>query len=165
MRNVQGRVRRSRRGDFELRIPPEELAALRSLSGQLRALLETDDPALKRLFPPAYPDDPERDEEYRRLMREDLVAGRLSSLEVMERTLDASRLGEEEMVSWLDAINDLRLVLGTQLEVTEDTYDEEISDDDPRAPALAIYYYLGWLEEQVVEALSSGLDPGGTEDR
>ena len=47
------RVRRTRRGDFQLRIPAQEREVLRGLPGQLRALLGTDDPALERLFPPA----------------------------------------------------------------------------------------------------------------
>src|SRR5205823_1081916 len=50
------RVVRTRKGDFELRLPAGERDILRSLPGQLRELLTTDDPALERLFPPAYKD-------------------------------------------------------------------------------------------------------------
>jgi hypothetical protein len=46
-------------------------------------------------------------------------------------------------------------VLGTNLEVTESL--EPVSPSDPRAPGLALYGYLSWLEEQVVEALESTL--------
>jgi hypothetical protein len=157
-------VERTRRGDFRLRLPKEERDVLRTLPAQLRGLLETDDPALARLFPPAYGDDAERNAEYELLVRDDLIAHRRSSLEIMEATIDASRLDEEEMVSWLGALNDLRLVLGTRLDVTEDMDPEAISDRDPLAPTLAMYHYLGWLEEQVVEALAAGVDPAGTAD-
>jgi hypothetical protein len=157
-------VERTRGGDFRLRLPREERDVLRTLPAQLRALLETDDPALARLFPPAYGDDTERSAEYDRLVREDLIAHRRSSLEVMEATIDADRLNEDQMVSWLGALNDLRLVLGTRLDVTEDMDPEAISNRDPMAPTLAMYYYLGWLEEQVVEALAAGVDPAGTAD-
>ncbi len=51
------------------------------------------------------------------------------------------------------ALNDIRLVIGTKLDVSEDP-SFEISDDDPDAPAFAIYAYLGWLLEQVVDALN-----------
>ncbi len=157
------RVRRTRGGEFHLRLPPGERDLLRSLPGQLRGLLGTDDPALERLFPPAYRDDPEGNEEYRRLMRDDLVRARAGALEVMEATLDSERLDEDQIVAWLSAINDLRLVLGTRLDVTEDTYDDPpAAPDDPRASAFAVYGYLGWLEEQVVEALSAGLPEEGT---
>jgi hypothetical protein len=128
---------------------------------QLRTLLaeSPDDPSLHRLFPTAYQDDPEREEEYRALMRDDLLEQHLSSLRVMEETVDTDRLSEEQAVAWLSALNDLRLVLGTRLDVTEDTYHEEIDERDPRFPSLAVYSYLGFLQEQLVEALSASL-PG-----
>lgn len=161
MRGFRGRIRRTRRGGFQLRIPAEEREVLRSLPGQLRDLLQRDDPALRRLFPPAYEDDPERSAEYERLMKEDLLAGRLASLDVMEATIDAERLDEEQILAWLGALNDLRLVLGTRLDVTEELYDEGVPEDDPRASLYAVYIYLGWLQEQVVEALAAGVDPAG----
>jgi hypothetical protein len=82
---------------------------------------------------------------------------------VLERTIEAKRVNEDELLAWLSALNDLRLVLGTKLGATEDDDPEAISDDDPLAPSYALYYYLGWLEEQVVEALAGGLDPRGQE--
>ena len=165
MTEVRGaRIRRTRRGDFELRLPPAERDVLRSLPSQLRALLRSDDPALERLFPPAYADDARMEEEYRGLVREDLLAARERSLDVMASTIDANRLDEEQVLAWLGAINDLRLVLGTRLEVTEELYETGLPDDDPRAVPFAIYAYLGWLQEQVVGALASGLDPAGRRD-
>jgi hypothetical protein len=161
VRRSQRRVRRSRRGDFELRIPEDERAVLRTLPAHLRDLLHREDPALARLFPPGYADDPISNAEYEQLVRDDLVAGKLSSLQVMEATIDAGRVTAEELLAWLGAINDLRLVLGTRLEVTEEFDLEQLSEADPEAPAYALYYYLGWLEEQVVEALAEGLDPAG----
>src|SRR5207237_7402084 len=142
------RIARTPRGDFELRIPEGERDILRSLPGQLRELLTNDDPALERLFPPAYPDDPARNEEYDGMVRAELTAARLTSIDVMEATIDADRLDEDQMVAWLGAINDLRLVLGTRLDVTEEMYEQEMAEDDPRLPGFALYSYLGWLEEQ-----------------
>lgn len=156
------RVERTRRGRYRLRLPDQERELLRSLPAQLRALLGTDDPALGRLFPPAYRDDPERQSEYASLVSPELSRERLDALTVMERTIDATRLTEEEITAWLGALNDLRLVLGTRLEVTEELYEEGIPEDDPRSPAFALFAYLGWLEEQIVEAMASGL-PGGDE--
>jgi hypothetical protein len=150
-------IRRTRKGQFELRIPLEEREVLRSMPGELRELLATDDPALARLFPPAHPDDPVLDAEYRDLTRGELLSGRLTSLQVMEATIDAGRLDEEQLLAWLGAVNDLRLVLGTRLDVTEETQYEEVGPDDPRAPAFALYVYLGVLEEEIVEALAAPL--------
>jgi hypothetical protein len=161
MEPSQPRVTRTGRGEFTLRIPQGERDILRSLPGQLRELLTTDDPALSRLFPPAYPDDPVRNDEYEELVRTELTASRLTSIDIMEATIDAERLDDEQMGAWLGAINDLRLVLGTKLDVTEDLYEEAMPDDDPRLPAFALFTYLGWLEEQVVEALATGEEGAG----
>jgi hypothetical protein len=156
MARTQRRVRRTRRGDFELRLPEAEREILRALPDQLRDLLESTDPTVRRLFPPAYQDDPELNAEYEQLVRGDLLAGKLKSLEIMEATIDAHRISEDQLVAWLGALNDLRLTIGTRLDVTEDLDPEGISDTDPQAQLYALYFYLGWLEEQVVEELASG---------
>lgn len=154
---IGAKIRRTRSGDYTVSLEDWERDLLRNLPGQLRDLLATDDPALERLYPPAYLGDDERNEEYRRLMRDDLTNHRLTSLEVLEATLDARRLDEDQLVAWMGALNDLRLVLGTRLDVTEDMYDVTLADDDPRAQGFALYGYLGFLQETVVEALSSAL--------
>lgn len=162
---IDRRVRRTRKGDYELRLPQAERDVLRRLAEELREMLPTADSAVGRLFPPAYSDDAEANEEYARLMHDDLVAQRLAAVDTFERTVGARRVTEEELVAWMGAVNDLRLVLGTKLDVTEEMYDEPLDERTPNAAQLAIYHYLGWLEEQLVEALSSTLDPAGTEDR
>lgn len=149
------RVRRTRKGTYEIRLQDEERALLRSLPAQLRELLGTDDPSLKRLFPPAYKDDPALEAEYRRYMAEDLLASHTRSLDLMEETIDRDTVDEEHLLGWLGALNDLRLVLGTRLDVTEDMYDRDMDPEDERAPAFAVYTYLGWLQEEVVDALSA----------
>jgi hypothetical protein len=161
MRKSDRRVRRTRRGDYELRLPQVEREILRALPRQLRELLSSDDPVLERLFPPAYGDDAEKSREFDHLVRGDLVAQRMGSIEVMEATIDAERVDEEQLLAWLGAVNDLRLVLGTRLEVTEDDV-PEIEETDPHAAPYALYFYLGWLEEQVVAELAAGVDPAGS---
>lgn len=135
---------------------------LRTLPAQLRAILGSDDPALFRLYPPAYAVDPELNAEYEAMVREDLTARRLTALRVMEETIDAERLDEEQLTAWLGALNDLRLVMGTRLDVTEEM--APIAPDHPNAQAYALYAYLTLLEEQVVGALAATVDPGGIED-
>ena len=143
-------------GAVELRLSRDERSLLAGLLAELRALLDgaPGDPSLRRLFPPAY--DEEDDERgYRELMGDELLDGRLAALELVAETLDRDRLSAEEADTWLRALNDLRLVLGTRLDVQEDTFATELRSDDPRAPALAVYAYLSWIQEQLVEALSS----------
>ena len=152
------RVKRVRGGRFALRITAAERDVLRSLPAQLRQLLTGPDAAadagLRRLFPPAYPDDPQKAAEFDAMVRDDLVADRLAAIDVMERTIDSDRLSEEELLAWLSSINDLRLVLGTRLDVPEDLTELDVPADDPRAESLALYAYLSILEEDAVAALS-----------
>lgn len=158
------RVKRTRKGDFQVRLPQGERELLKTLPEQLRALLTdgdaAEDAALRRLFPPATMDDAGINAEFERLMRGDLLAERLASLETMERTLEAERLTEDELAAWLSAINDLRLVIGVRLEVTEETTAEdfaELEEEDPRVQLYAVYSYLTFLEDHVVGALAGGL--------
>ena len=150
-----GPIRRTRDGTYRLQLSPEERDALRTLPGQLRELLGTDDPSLHRLFPPAYHDDPERDAEYRHLMREELVNRRLESLGVVEETIDAELITEEQLMAWLKVINDLRLVIGTRLDVTEDRdlTPETVAPDDPRLPLIVQYWFLLYLLDGTLRAL------------
>jgi hypothetical protein len=150
---VRRRIERSA-GGFRVRLPQEERELLRSLPGQLRALLETDDPCLERLVPPAYGDDLEANAAYDELVRDELLHGRLEALRLLEETVDAERLDEEQLNAWIGALNDFRLVLGTRLGVTEEIYASPVSPRDPRAPELALYGYLTWLQEEAIQALS-----------
>ena len=154
---ARGRVERIRSGEYRLQLPRAERELIRSLVDQLRDVLTTDDPSLRRLRPPGYVDDPQRESEYRELVGDDLERQRLRALDLVAATADADRLDEEQMTAWLHALNALRLVLGTRLEVTEDLYEQGIPDEDPRSPSFAIYAYLGWLQEQAVEAVAGDL--------
>ena len=148
-------VKRTRSGEFDVRLSDDERDVLRSVAPQLRQLLDGDlaDPSLRRLFPPAYGEDPERDREYHALVRDELADRRRAAVDTFVATIDRQRLTEEELLAWMGSINDLRLVLGTRLDVTEEL--EEIDPEDPDAGLFALYGYLGWLLEHVVDALSS----------
>ena len=150
-------MERTADGGLELRLSREERTLLAGLAAELRSLLEGEsgDPSLRRLFPPAYDDD--EDDAYRDLMGGELLAGRREALELLAGTAERERLSAEEADAWLRALNDLRLVLGTRLDVQENTLLDDVSSNDPRAPALAAYGYLSWLQERLVAALSSGL--------
>jgi hypothetical protein len=149
------RVKRTRAGDFEVKLPAEERAVLEALAPQLRELLGGDlaDPNLRRLFPTAYAEDADRDREYHALVRDDLADRRRAAIDTLLATLDERRLTEEQLTAWMGAVNDLRLVLGTRLDVSEET---ELGDDpdDPDTALLALYTYLGFLLEQIVDALA-----------
>jgi hypothetical protein len=164
---LAGAFKRVGRDRVRVRLAQDELAVLRGLPDQLRTVLGEDDdePVNRRLFPPAYLDvaDIERDVEYRRLMHDDLVREKLANLDLVTGSLERGstsvrrwtvELTDEEAAAWLGVLNDLRLALGVRLDITED-YDGDVDDTDPRAPAFRLLSYLGWLEEQLLEALQS----------
>ncbi len=147
-------IRRTRKGDFALSISSHERDVLRGLPGQLRELLATDDPALFRLFPPAYLENEELESEYKGLMADDLRDRHVAALATMAATIDEERLDEEQLSAWLTALNQLRLVLGTRLDVTEDHDGSDLDPDDPLQSGFALYHYLTYLQDEVVTALS-----------
>jgi hypothetical protein len=159
---LRRRVRRARDGGFELRIPADERDILRSVGPSLREVLVDratsiepgEDEAVDRLFPAAYPDDDERQAEFRLLAHDQLLESHLGALAVLEETVDADHLDEEQMEAWMRALNHVRLVLGVRLGVTEDRDEWPRSARDPRAAAFAVYDYLTYIQCEIIEALS-----------
>jgi hypothetical protein len=155
------RFARTRAGDFKLRLDPAERALLAALPDQLAALLSgaSSNGAAVRLFPPAYVSDAARDDEYQRLMRSELVRRRLEALEVVRGTLDAPRLTVSELDAWVRVFNDVRLVLGTVIDVSEE---QDPLDVDPGAPDIGerwAYVVLSAIVADAVDALTGTLPP------
>lgn len=148
-------VERMEDGRFEVRLSAQERSLLRGLPAALDDLIaaQPGDPSLRRLFPPAY-EDAELEAEYQGLVGDELRAGHRASLHALAETVDRDQVSEEELQMWLGALNDLRLVLGTRLGVTEETYEEGIDESDPEADDLALYAYLTWLQDGILQALS-----------
>jgi hypothetical protein len=159
------RIRQARGGGYDLRLTTEERDLLSALPLQLISLLaEVGDElpgelpdALRRLLPPAYTTDPDAERVYVSLTRQELVEHHRDSLETMSATAKATRLDDEQLMAWLAALNDLRLVLGTMLGVSE---------DDPEPPAEVAhhaewiaYHYLGGLQSELIDVLETTLPP------
>jgi Domain of unknown function (DUF2017) len=148
-------VRRRSDGRFDITLAEAEREVLSRYLEQLRDLLMGDDPLLRRLFPTAYPDDPDRDREYQKLMRGDLLEAHFAAIEAMDETLRADVIDEAQLTQWMQAINALRLVIGTRLDVSEDL--PRVDPDDPEFGLYVLYENLGWLLGFIVVALSAGL--------
>ncbi|WP_326629969.1 MULTISPECIES: DUF2017 domain-containing protein [unclassified Streptomyces] len=129
------------------------------------------DPALARLFPEAYGDDDSElraaSAEFRRYTENDLRSRKRDDALTVVRTLDAIPTGEDggilaltadECRNWLGALNDLRLTIGTRLDVSDQDEGGEgslyrLPDSDPRKPMVMAYLWLGALQETLVETL------------
>jgi hypothetical protein len=144
---------------FLFHIGEDERGLVVKLLSELSQLMmgEAGDPRLIRVFPPAYhlADDADADAEYQRLMREELVASRLSGISTVNQALHSTDpVNEETMVAFVQAINGLRLVLGTMLDVGEDHDPEDIDAEDPYVAEHHLYNFLSWLLDWAVRALS-----------
>lgn len=141
---------------FVLAMRADDRRVVVDLVAQLRDAIigGTGDDRFRRLFPAAYHQDVELDEEYHRLMHGELLASRLDSLnrthELLSRDADADfiSLNEDEIDSLMKSVNDLRLVLGTLLDIQEN--EPAIDEDDPAYPQIHLYSYLGWLLEWII---------------
>ncbi len=150
-------VTRSRHG-FVLHLGAEERALVIRLLAEFRALL-TDpaaDPALlRRLYPVVHPGNAEREEEYQRLMRDELLTSRLAGLDALDEVLATTgrkvEMNEAQLLAFMQAVNSVRLVLGTLLDVGEE--EDELDEDDP--PEHHLYGFLSWILDASVRAMSS----------
>ena len=120
-------------------------------------------PVVSRLFPPAFTDhdgeNAERDAEYQRLMREELIASRRAALAESRSWLDPDSgeqsLNEATLTSIMRSLNSLRLVLGSLLGIVDDL-DSDLADEAVAdSPDHQLYAWTGWLLEWTVTALST----------
>lgn len=160
-RVARGPIRRRKDGTFEVAFGPNEREVLAEVAGQFRALLQhetpSSDPSLQRLFPPAHPDDPIAELEYEEAVGGDLLQDRLASLDVLERATHAQTLLEPDVLACMRAVNDVRLVLGSRLDIREDTGPTDVAGDPDRESTFELYTYLSWLLGMLIEELG---EPG-----
>jgi hypothetical protein len=144
-------------GGVQVRLPSGLRDVLRSLCDQLETLITTEDrssdPALARLSPAAYPDDPLRELEFEQMAGDDLAAGRLAALRELRDTAGADVLGEEQALAWLRTLNDLRLVLGTRLDVTEESGYDDFAGHEASSVAFELYLELGLIQGELLLAI------------
>ena len=145
-------IRRLKDGSFSFEIDVDLKHFIADLAGQLDLVLGDDAPMLRRLFPTAYPDDPERDAGYQVFARGELIDQRQASINEVRATVDQKILSDEQLLAWMRTVNDLRLVLGTQLDVSED--DDGPDADDPDFDTHHVYRVLGMVLEEIVHALT-----------
>ncbi len=147
-----------------------EALHLRELVAQFVDLLSeggTDDPAIARLTPSAYPDDPDAAREFRSVTERDLLRRRaddagvvLADLAVAGDVTEVADLPMEEAVeglvirldpdraaSWLRTLNAVRLVLAERLGIKRE---EDVDDADPR---FGVYEWLGYRLDELVRAV------------
>ena len=118
-----------------------------------------DDEVLLRLLPNAYADGVDA-AEFRRytesVLRNKKKAHAMSMRVLLKSASDGGiEIDHENANAWLGAINDIRLALGVRLKVEERSHDELelLAPDDPLRGVYAVYSWLGWLQESLLQAL------------
>jgi hypothetical protein len=137
--------------DRENELGTDPLAQLLNMAGSTQI---SEDPALARLFPDGYSDDEHASADFRRFTEQDLRAQKQAALATVQGTLSGwsgkVSITSQQAQDWLKAINDLRLVLGTRLEIT----DEVETDFEADEPGIHLYNYLTYLQGTLIDALT-----------
>jgi hypothetical protein len=137
-----------------------DLAALEAMVHGPGADKIPEDPVLARLLPDGYRDDPESAGEFRRYTEPALRSAKHAAAQEMLDTLPEAggriQLTQDQALSWLKALNDVRLALGVRLGVTEDFEEQwaRLKPDDPQWTAFEVYAWLGAVQESLVQALA-----------
>jgi hypothetical protein len=152
LRGLVGEVRRML-GSRVDEHPTDELAELTGL--HTGPSTKPDDPVLARLLPDFATDDAQLSGALRSLHEPELIAAKDGAATVVLETLPPAggrvELSPEQADAWLSALNDVRLALGTALDVTEEMPDE-LPADDPRAGHLSVYHWLTYVQDGLVQS-------------
>jgi hypothetical protein len=148
-------------GSIAVRFTDDEAELLRRLLAEMKTLLEarsSGDPVVGRLFPRAY-EGTEEEDSYRALVGDELVSAKRANLRTASEMLGREGpaeavLSEDEINAWLALLTDLRLAIGTRLDVTEEKMSDDIDPDDPDAAALSVLHWLGWVQGTILEAIA-----------
>lgn len=161
-------------GHWTLELPPLEASLIAKLPERLAAVLKDPDGnrrIVDRLFPPSYTSASEQ-REHRRMLGSSLLQDRQQMLADVRAALAAAPRTPQGLRLPLDAasldlllrfVNDVRLLLATELGIDKNIGEIEVAPTDKDAPKYTLLIYLGGLEALLVDAASGG-DTGGAED-
>ena len=134
-----------------------EATLLRRLVEELHGVLsggQADDPVQRRLFPEAY-ESPDDSRAFRDLVEDELRAGKVAALDRMSSALGRDgaanvMLDTEDVAAWLTALTDMRLAIGTRLDVDEEKMAAELDQADESFAPLWVLHWLGWVQESLL---------------
>lgn len=160
--SARRRFSRDRQGRLHPRLERAERELLEVVARDTQEQLAAEVAATGRLYPVAYPDDAEAQAEFQAIMGDGLRDRHQRALDTLAVTVTADAIDEAELNQWMGALEVMRLVLGTELDVTEEM--DAIDPLDPRAGQYALYAYLSVLQNEVIDALAATLPRGGSDE-
>jgi hypothetical protein len=156
-------------GRWILELPPLEASLVSKLPDRLESVLADPDSnrrIVDRLFPASYTD-PSEQREHRRLLGSSLLQDRKQMLSDVKASLSAASRSGQGLELPLDApgldlllrfINDVRLLLATELGIDKNLDQLRVSPTDKDAPKYTTLVYLGGLEALLVDAVMGAPD-------
>jgi hypothetical protein len=133
--------------------PADELAVLTGM--RTGPSTRPGDRVLARLLPDFTTEDADLAAGLRSLHEPELIEAKDHAAKAVLDALPSSggrvELTSEEGDIWLTALNDVRLALGTALDVSEEMPDD-VDPTDPRAAHLGIYHWLTFVQDGLVQA-------------
>jgi hypothetical protein len=169
---------RKRDGSLQVTLYPQEVELLAMTARNMATLVEQppDGAVRDRLYPRAYLDPTEESaqQEFDAHVHEDLAAGRKRALETIVADLESAKgnAGGDVVVAvtradesqWLTGLNDLRLIVGTLIGVTEEDESQREADaDDPHFEGNVLYGWLTELQADLVDLLLDDIGEAGTD--
>lgn len=119
------------------------------------------DPAMARLLPDLHRDDPRLSAGMRMLREPEVLTAKDDAAVALIRSLPMAggsvRLTDATARSWLVALNDVRLVFGVRLDITDDIEPPTAAAADRGGPEYAMYLTYRWLstvQESLIDALA-----------
>lgn len=113
------------------------------------------DPAADRLHVPVYLDDPAANEEWWRLMGQELDAARRADRTVFQTVVSSDEpvtLSMEDADAMLRVLNQARLALGARLGIDVEGDHDTLPEDSRQ-----VMDYLGWIQEELTVELTGAL--------
>lgn len=132
------------------------------------------DPVLERLLPDMS-ENPDEARELRELSESGIRSTKVSNLTAVYRALSSSTgrvfVPEDEIPIWMSALNDLRIVLGTRLDINDAERAEEVAakagdiadgiyadtelseDDEVENQLMLVYIMITWWQDSLIDAV------------
>lgn len=143
-------------GTIKLALTAQERAVLHTLPQTLDNLGTPDvDPAVVRLHPPAYPDDPVADAYFREMTEDDLAKDRAADRSRFTETVSADSMSDDDAEIWLRVLGDARLTLAARMGIEQDDWEDDRSLAESREGAML--HYLSYLQDALIQVLSAAL--------
>lgn len=142
-------------GTYKIEISDWQGHLFRNLIEEVKGFIDDKgNPLADLLFPVAYENDEAANIEYSSLTYEDLLKSHLAALRILEEISEIDEVPESTLLQIMQAVNILRLILGTRLEIRDEDEPSGITENHPDHNLWLIYHLLGENLSIIVDSIS-----------